>query len=491
MNQLFHNLIIDKKLKRLIVLLNTLVNRNIPISLDYLAELSGTSKRTLLFDISQFNKESPFEMKIIKNDREELTLICENPLLVPKYIDDISKNSPLFAIIESCYSGQINSIEETSENLFLSVTPLKKHLIALKEILKNFDLQLQLSPLEITGNESAIRYFYFQYFRYANDNYNLIIREDHFIGVHQVVNNLMTDFGLVLNVDYNRLLTWLSIFEQRIKLGRINYIPEDIIEKHRFSPSYIKFKNAFLFSFHSNQYLKNLPESELIYAFITRLDTIFYETKAAYFMDDYSHNLLKYETCVNDFFRLYSLHAGIDIDLKTSLQAYLSNTESLSDLSPHFQQINKELLSYVQEHHSSLQNDWYELLLENKFSFQYPLDIAAKLTLITVSFIQDNRNKKKILFSFTGEPTALIFYKSIATRLIPSNLQAVFIFNEPITNHLIKKMSIDVCVHNYVLQEEIKLCKSIKLSSVPKENEWIYLLTTLFSILPDMLNIDL
>lgn len=480
MNQLGYNLLIDKGIKRRIMMLINLVGSTMPLSLDYLAELSGASKRTLLFDISHFNEENLFEMQITKNDRNELTLTYKNPMLIPEYIDTISKDSPLFTIIESCFSGHVKSIEETADDLFLSITSLKKYLTILKRVLKNFDLQLQLSPLEITGNESAIRYFYFHYFRYANDHYNLLIREDQSISVHKVANILVTDFGLVLNIDYNRLLTWLVVFEQRIKLGRFTYISEDIIEKHRLSPSYIKFKNAFLFSFHANQYLNNLPESELIYAFITRLDTIYYETKAAYFMEDYSHNLLKYETCINDFFRLNNLHVGINIDLKTALQAYLSNTESLSDLTSHFQQINEELLLQVKEHHSSMHTDWHELLIENKFNFQYPLDIAAKLTLITVSFLKNNRKTKKILFSFTGEPAALIFYKSVAIRVIPSDMEAIFIFNESINDHLIKKRSIDLCVHNYVLQEEITLCKSIKLSNVPKENEWIYLLTTLF-----------
>ncbi len=477
MNTLIYELLVDKGIKRRITILNNLAGNNLPVSVDYLADLTNTSKRTLLQDVSYFNEDNPFDMQITKNERNELILESENPMLVAKYVDYISKDSPLFTVIEACYSGNIKSIEEIADNLFVSVTTLKKHLAIFKKILKDFNLQLQLSPLEITGDESSIRYFYFQYFKYGNDHYSLSIRKDQINDVHKVIDIINSDFGLFLNVDYNRLNIWLAIFEQRIKLRRYAYISENIMEKHRNSNSYITFKNAFSFSFNSNPYLKNLPESELIYAFITRLDAILYETKSVFFMDDYATNLLKYENCVNSFLRLNGLHTGIYNDLKITLQAYLSNTESLSDLTPYFEQINDELLAQVEKSHSSMHGDWYKVLMENKHTFVHTYEIAAKLTLITLSNLTI---KKNILFSFTGEPAALIFYKSIALKITPSDMVAIFIFNEKINDHLIKKLSIDICIYNYILDEELTLCTSIRISNVPKINEWNYLLTKLF-----------
>ncbi|WP_157456742.1 helix-turn-helix domain-containing protein [Carnobacterium maltaromaticum] len=482
MNILGYKLLVDKQLIRKITILSTLVKNNLSIPLEYLEVITKASRRTILQDISAFNHEAHTDMRINKNDEDILTMRCENPLIIPEYIERISKSSPLYQVIEFCYSGEHLSIGQLADVLFVSESSLKKYLSILKGVLKEFSLSLQLSPVEITGNENDIRFFYFQYFRYAHDSYNAPVRQDQTFAIYEIIRNIRDEAGVSLNVDYHRLSLWLSVFEQRVKLKRFTYISGKVVQKHLATPSYARFKKAFLLNFDTNEYLANIPESEIIYAFITRLDAILYEKGAAFFMEDFSDDHLKYDECISCFLKDNSLHIGAHSDLKLTLTAFLSNILLLSDLTPYFQRTNEELLQQVNHHYQFMQNQWISLFKKFKLDFIYPFELASKLTLVTIAYLQLHENKKNILFSFTGDPSVLMYYKSLAFRITPQGMNPIFIFNEPLNNTLIKKLDIDICVHNFVPQEKLDVQTAVKLSNIPQENDWGALLALLGQI---------
>ena len=481
MNELGYRLLVDKVIIRRVKILSTLIENNLKVSLRQIEIETKTSRRTILQDISHFNIEEHNNMHIYRTDDNFLILQCDNTLVVSEYISQLSKDSPLFRVIELCYFGKNVSLGKLSDILFVSESSLKKYLSKLKIILSEFSLSLQTSPLDIIGNENNIRFFYFQYFRYAHDNYNIYIREELTFLLCKTIYNIKDKNNFVLNLDYQRLSLWMSIFEQRIKLKRFTHIPDKIIKKHIYSSSYSRFKKFFLLNFQTSEYLNNIPESEIVYAFITRLDAIIYEKGNAFFMDDFLVEHLKYEDCISNFFKEKQLHLGMHIDLKLTLTAFLSNVMLLSDLTTYFQRTNEELLKYVHQHFQLMQNHWLTLFKNYSLDFHHPNEVAAKLTLLTAAYLKLNEGKK-LLFSLTGDPSALMYYKSLATKVIPQGMDATFVFNEPLNNTLIKKLAIDICIHNFVPQEKLVVATSIKLSTVPQENEWESLLTKLVKI---------
>lgn len=482
MNTLAYKLIVDKTIKRKITIINTLSENRQPTKIDELVENLKISKKTLLVTISQINQEDIPGIHILLLSKNEIILKVNNPFEIRFYIDHLLKNSPLFTIIEFIYSGKIYTIQELSDILYISESGIRKHLELLKRIVREYSLTIQLTPVDITGNETDIRYFYFQYFQYAHETSAVPLRPDQLESLYNTISSIHNEYGFVLNLDYHRIAHLLAVSEQRISLKHSIYLPPSIIEKYITSNSYLKFKQAFFEHFKDNPILNNLSEKELIHAFIVRLDSIIYEPNLAFYMDDFTFDLAKYDSLINNFFQNNNLHLGINNDLKFTLQAYLSNLSFLSDVTPLFQKTNEGIQIQISQNYETLKNNWYELLVASDLNFKFPMDIAVSLTLITVAQTYLFKQvTKRVLYVFTGEPATINYYKYLVLKVIPQNVQPFFVFNKPLNNTLLEKYSTDICVHNFSPQEKLIYCQSIQLSDVPKESEWSALLNILYS----------
>ena len=65
-----------------------------------------------------------------------------------------------------------------------------------------------------------------------------------------------------------------------------------------------------------------------------------------------------------------------------------------------------------------------------------------------------------------------VYLETLARSLLPKGVEGVFVYNEPITTKLVEKIQPDIVVYNYELQEKLINCKRIRMSFVPKIQEW-------------------
>ncbi|MFD1901118.1 helix-turn-helix domain-containing protein [Enterococcus termitis] len=126
----------------------------------------------------------------------------------------------------------------------MAESTLRKYLSVLKDVLEDFDLTLNLSPLEILGDEVNIRYFYFHFFeQVAEYNQHSYLKSIH-MDLYAILRNLLHNYGLVLNVDYHRFVRWMTVSEQRIRQQKLVYLDAHILEEYRHRDTFLMLKTA-------------------------------------------------------------------------------------------------------------------------------------------------------------------------------------------------------------------------------------------------------
>lgn len=488
MNEIGYKLIVDKRVKRRIDIITLLLQSKQPRTIAYLSKMCHSTDKTISLEIKAINESLPKEIKIVSKEFEGIYLLAENPFLLSDYINKQLEENPLYEIIESIFWSEKATLEDFSIQTFISESTLRSYLNVLKKVLKEYSLSLRIRPfIDIIGNEIDIRFFFFQYFRHAHDSASLAPEKKQLDAVHNTLTHMSKKFGLKLNVDYYRLSHLLMIFEQRVATNHFITLPEGVKEKHSSTFNYMNVKKAFYEQFADIPALSSLSEEEFLYGFVARLDTIVYEVGTSFYMQDYKDYLAEFDPIVFEFFSKNWLLPFVNADLRVLLQAFLVNTMFLSELTPAFQRVNLAVKQHVQEYYSDTLNQWLTTinkknLMPDSLLVKYPLDLATSLTLITVAYMERySAQKMNILFSLTGTPASLNYFKTRLLNIIPNGVNARFIFNKPLTNHLLNALEIDACVYNYHVEEPITYCQSLRMSNIPTETEWLELLPNLLS----------
>ena len=485
MNEVGYKLIIDKRVKRRIDILNILLESNRPRTLIYLAKKCSASERTISADITLMNQLLPEEINIMTLENLGVSLVSKNSFLLTDFINDQLEGNPLYTVIESIFNGEEISLEDLSIRSYISESRLRTHLLTLQELLSEYSLSLKMRPyIDIVGDEVNIRFFFFQYFRHAHESALRTPSNDQYKLIFQMNNFMTKEYSLKLTLDCYRLSQWLLIFEQRIATGHFVQLPTELIEQHSNSLPYKALKSAYQKYLSDNTILKNIPEEEFLYFFLLRLDSVIYDIENYFFMKTYFQYLASYESIILEFFFKNDLHPIANSSLKTLLQSFFSNVQILSRLTPLFQKTTSSLKKHVKSHYSDITKKWLKLI--KKYENDIPLncfymeDIAINLALITVSYTETFlENNKKILFSLTGTPTSLNYFKARLLSILPRELDVHFNSTKPLTDNLLSALDIDICVHNYHLINPITHCKSIRLSNIPTETEWLELVPAL------------
>ncbi len=116
---------------------------------------------------------------------------------------------------------------------------------------------------------------------------------------------------------------------------------------------------------------------------------------------------------------------------------------------------------------------------KNHDYFSQVEDVAARLTLL---YEVKKYNKKKVLFALTGDSSSVSYYKALAKKVIPNDVEYHFLFNRPLTNELLSTLQIDLCVYNFEPQLHLTSSDLYRLSDIPLDTEWQELQDLLFNI---------
>ena len=478
MDDLGYSLLVDKSLKRKVNIISMLLEAVTPLSVETIAQHLGVTNKTTQQDIDYLIERFPNNITLLTYNNNLSLFKKKNNVALIEYLNELTQENPLFFVIETIFNGEKYTIYDFTDKLFISESTFKKQLSLLSEVLSHYNLTLSISPIDIIGNEINLRYFYFQYFRYARNSIIPYLRDDQYSFIFNTVKSLTDNYGLVLNIDYYRVASWLLIFEKRLEQKRFITLPPSIHNKYTKKESYLKFKAAMLKHFSENPLLKDLTDSEILFCYLSRLDTVIYEENKSFFTDDFFFQFRNFDPLILSFFEKSNQSLSLNVSLTTILQAYLTNLTMLTELNPLFQTIPNKIKLMVKKKYAETVNIWVECL-EEHMDFTYTYDVAINLTLLTES---NSHKKKNILFVFTGEPASISFYKEHALKCTPYQMNPIFIFNAPLDLHLLEKMNIDLCVCNITPSPEIGHSKVFRLSNIPLESEWQELVQLLYNV---------
>lgn len=459
MNELGYKLLVDKSVKRKVTILSLLLETDHPLGIDYLFSHFDLSKQTFQSDINFLLEKFPENLELVSYKGQPSLKKIESSITISNYINELIKNNPLFLIIKSTFNGTVESLNFYTELLFLSETTLRRHLKVLKKVLAEYHLHLNISPIEIIGPEENIRLFYFDYFRYTQDSELTTVTPEQNYYVYSILKKL-NHMDFLLDLDYQRLLSWFIVFEKRVQQKKHVQFTQDMLLEYTNMNGFFQLKQALQQPIFKNSVLGSLNEHELVYVFLTRLDTVLYEPDYHFYTNDFINQLNAFNPIINEFFEVSQINHCLNFKLKTVVSAFLANISTLSNITPLFQKVAKKAIHLAEENHLEVLQNWYQILKNSNF-FQFPYEVAASLTLLTISTINHN---KHILFGLTGEPYLLPYFKNLIYKACPKNTEITFIFNQPINNVLLEKLDVDTCICNFDPVEKISYCKFTKIT---------------------------
>ncbi|MFW8599756.1 hypothetical protein IGJ74_000844 [Enterococcus sp. AZ009] len=466
-----YQLICKKSVIRKVNILNSL-----SIQKQSASELKKTnviSQATLTKDISEINSlgtEGDYPL-IKEQPKNFFELNTSNMNKLNMSLKKLLSDNPLYVIIDDLFHNKSFRIEEYSQRLFMSQSSIRSALYILKEYLKTFHIHLNLSPLQLIGSEVNVRIFFFHYVQNISG-----IKDTYFSSkIDKFIVKSKKDLHSPLHLDYQRLKNWLYVFFKRILAQKMVSLNNSLKRQIMGIDSYIFFKK--IVHKNSNSFFNILidNEDELIFSYIVRLDIIIYENKRFYFISNFQDRLSKHTVVVSKFFSMNNLTLSEHSDLMFSLQALFCNLDLLTEISPLFQKVDNSLKKQIKVIYKELFECWSHLL-SKYFSWQYTEDVAVQATLLVYSHLTLYYKKSiEVLFSYTGSPTNAMYYNAITNQVIPSSVNAHFIFDDNITNKVLQDMKIDILVCNFPPREEITCCKVIQLPSIISDKTWGWL----------------
>lgn len=476
MNDLKYRLIIDNKTKRQVLILSLLLESSSSILLSEISHYSNVSKKTTISDVQNLIGDLRNSLQLILGTGTPSLKRIGDIAPIKKILFKLTEDNILFKVIEGTFYNKYETIDTLSENFFISENTLRRHLNTLKEVLIDYNLSLNLNPIELIGTEQNIRYFYFQFFSQTHFHNQILSKTEQHKHLYNIIRNIRKKY-LMLNLDYHRIIQWFLIIEQRVKSNFFVQFEDTFIEQYSTLHSFYSLKMAMIEEF-DEEILSDLNSSEILFIILISLDCIVYDNKSYLLFNDFFSKLNDFEAITTSFFSMYNLHFSVHSEFKMMVQSYLTNISVLSELSPLFQQQSSKIIRLAEQKYSDTFKLWYFLLKDNS-TFVHKYDLAASLTILTATQI----NKyNRVLFSVTGDSIEVSYYKFKAQNLIPKNIDVFFVFNQPIDNVLIENMDIDLCVYNFPPLLPLNKCEVFQFSDSPLESEWQDLLTKLLQI---------
>jgi len=180
-------------------------------------------------------------------------------------IDEFEKalylNSPKYQILLALLEEKEISPVRLSQELKISESSLSRKIKDLNKILKEFNLRIWQGKL--MGEESQIRYFYFQLLWYLNQGYAQISsRESHII--ESLERGLNLEF---MSVAKKRVLLWLRITKKRMTIPDPHFKQfKEKFEPYKRDPLYLKLIPIIRRSF--SFYAVEIKEEEIMLHFV-------------------------------------------------------------------------------------------------------------------------------------------------------------------------------------------------------------------------------
>ena len=217
-----------RKIKLIKLLKNEYPNRSIAeISkeLDCSNQTLMTTIESLIEDLKSFEINTARIRIVSKRIEADFDVNFSVDCLIHEYV----RKSFEYQVILDCFFNTTKSISDYAKDFFLSQASTYRKINGVKNILKNFNIELQQSTtLQIVGEEKMIRYFYFSFFweTHSNINWSFEFSKEFIASFKKVIhsNAIKADHTLV---NQNKIDIWFGIILTRIASGySVGVIPQ-------------------------------------------------------------------------------------------------------------------------------------------------------------------------------------------------------------------------------------------------------------------------
>ncbi|WP_239257356.1 helix-turn-helix domain-containing protein [Listeria ilorinensis] len=210
------DLILEKKLKRQLIIIQAMLKNYTTISLQEVAELTNVSIKTSEKDLQEISLtlQEDYELKQTRHHTYYLTDASSNDWTTIYYL--YLKKSVVYYFLTASMRGRSN-IRKGSRDIFISESHLYKKVMLFNNIMPE-DIKLSTSALRLSGNEISIRYLLWK-----------IIRDDPDLEAWGITNAIYQEAVHTINMiqkvthielcpsAQNKMIIWAAICKIRRK----------------------------------------------------------------------------------------------------------------------------------------------------------------------------------------------------------------------------------------------------------------------------------
>lgn len=481
MDKLHLKLIVEKQIKREILILNLLNEQAQSISANEIARVLDVSLSTILNDLDVLKEKIPDNWNIEFKKNIGYNLTIEEGMSTSNYMKDIMLNSPLFQIGISIFNNNLLTIYDWEEKFYVTESTFKRYLTIFRRVLKEYNLKLSTNPVNIVGKESDIRLFYFDFFHSSSKVSQIEYpteKELEFFNELQKTNF----FGFL---QYHRSLDWLMVIIRRNLHGNEIVLSKELVEMVGKKMEIENIKKVEMLFF--NIFSKKVSLNEMIFLYLIRWDTlILNEMNTIISIEIVNEEIKKMvNNCILKQIKSLKINRNAYPQVYPYFKLFFTHILTMSIISPLFQKCNDETRIFVQTTHASLYHFWLKALLENELIFKdishiYFEDLASQLTMLTLPYLKkDFAKTKHVVFILETDVINLNYVTKLAERYILNNVQVSVISNIAFSKKLVETLHADLLVSNFELETNEKI---IYISDLPTVREWNYINDLIFNL---------
>lgn len=191
-----------------------------------LAELLNCTERSLKDDLSAI--KSSFVDLIFQSSTNGIRIINTDDSDIEMVYHHFFENSTNFSILEYVFFNEGCSSESICQKFFISTSSLYRITNQINKTLrKQYQFEISLNPVKISGNETDIRYFFAQYFSEKYYFFDWPFKDFSPQPLADLLQFVRQETGFQLNFSLLRMLKLLLVVNlYRIKSGHFLQLPE-------------------------------------------------------------------------------------------------------------------------------------------------------------------------------------------------------------------------------------------------------------------------
>lgn len=472
--QYFHRqLLTDKVNKRWFQLLIEL-ERERTVSTKDLAKSVSSTTRTIISDIANIRNYFGEAIRIDVTNMGYSFFEIHSEVYIRKK-KELLDLEPLFVIITAVFSNELLTVGEWSDRLHKSESTIVRNLKKLEKIVKEYQFEIEYSPVSFKGDEQNIRKFFLSFFYEADATPHTVTPN---IMIQEIVLEFSKTYKLEthLAIQFSMFCYILLISIERSQAGHHIQLPNNLkreLMKHHENFDLNKLKRIIL-----EKTSDVFSDEELLYIklfLITNRNIDSIESEAE-FVKRYSNNVVAMiatdylqenpklipqgvEALVHSFFTCCYLETQLTkLHVKNLIDSALFIDRSQSS---NFAQN----LAFLQGHP----------LTQNLFTESIIRDVAINLTLFMTAVEATYANPSlKIAFLLEGNHYVCLQTKAYANQLLAGTHHLFFLDSISLNEEILEKIGVDIIVTNYseYINDYVLQTDYLLFQTIPIADDW-------------------